>query len=76
MEELTEQKCVACRVGAPSVTPEETKELQPQVPEWQIVTEDGFRNWIACSSSKTSKTLFHLRTRSAQRRKKKVIIRG
>ena len=28
MEELTEQKCVACRVGAPSVTAEEMKELQ------------------------------------------------
>ena len=41
MEELTEQKCVACRVGAPSVTAEEMKELQPQVPEWQIITEDG-----------------------------------
>ena len=41
MEELTEQKCVACRVGAPSVTLEERKELQPQVPEWQIITEDG-----------------------------------
>ena len=41
MEELTEQKCVACRVGAPSVTAEEMNELQPQVPEWQIVTENG-----------------------------------
>ena len=40
MEELTEQKCVACRVGAPSVTEEEVKELQPQVPEWQIIHED------------------------------------
>ena len=41
MEELTEQKCVACRVGAPSVTAEEIKELQPQVPEWRIVAEEG-----------------------------------
>src|SRR5258708_16632840 len=41
MEELTEQKCVACRVGAPSVTAEEIKELQPQVSEWQIITEEG-----------------------------------
>jgi len=41
MEELTEQKCVACRVGAPSVTAEEIKEFQPIVPEWQIVTEDN-----------------------------------
>jgi 4a-hydroxytetrahydrobiopterin dehydratase len=41
MEELTEQKCEACRVGAPSVTPEEIKQLQPQLPQWQMVTEDG-----------------------------------
>jgi len=39
MEELTEQKCVACRVGAPSVTPAEIKEFQPKIPEWQIITE-------------------------------------
>ena len=43
MEELTQQKCEACRVGAPAVTPEEIARLQPQVPEWQIVTEDGIR---------------------------------
>ena len=41
MEDLTEQKCEACRVGAPSVTPEEIKELQPKIPEWQIFTEDN-----------------------------------
>jgi 4a-hydroxytetrahydrobiopterin dehydratase len=41
MEELTEQKCVACRVGAPSVTAEEIKEFKPMVAEWQIVTEDN-----------------------------------
>ena len=41
MEELTEQKCVACRVGAPSVTAEEIKEFQPQVPDWQIINEDN-----------------------------------
>ena len=32
MEELTEQKCEACRVGAPSVTQGEITELRPQVP--------------------------------------------
>jgi 4a-hydroxytetrahydrobiopterin dehydratase len=41
MEELTEQKCEACRIGAPSVTPEEIKQLQPQLPGWQMITEDG-----------------------------------
>jgi len=41
MEELTEQKCEACRVGAPSVTADEIKELQPQVADWKIIQEDG-----------------------------------
>jgi 4a-hydroxytetrahydrobiopterin dehydratase len=41
MEELTEQKCEACRVGAPSVTRDEIAQLHPQIPEWQIITEDG-----------------------------------
>ena len=41
MAELTEQKCAACRVGAPSVSAEEIRELQPKVPEWRIVTEDS-----------------------------------
>ena len=43
MQELTEQKCEACRVGAPSVTPEEIRELQPKIPDWQIIEEDGIR---------------------------------
>jgi 4a-hydroxytetrahydrobiopterin dehydratase len=41
MEELTEQKCVACRVGAPSVTEDEIKALHPKIPEWQIISEDN-----------------------------------
>jgi 4a-hydroxytetrahydrobiopterin dehydratase len=41
MEELTEQKCEACRVGAPSVTAEEMQSLKPQIPDWQVITEDS-----------------------------------
>ena len=41
MEELTEQKCVACRVGAPSVTEDEIKQLHPKVPDSQIISEDS-----------------------------------
>lgn len=41
MEELTEQKCEACRVGAPSVTAQEIAQLQPKVPDWHIINEDG-----------------------------------
>lgn len=43
MEELAEQKCEACRVGAPTVTSEDIARLHPQVPQWEIVTEDGIR---------------------------------
>ncbi|HXG50767.1 MAG TPA: 4a-hydroxytetrahydrobiopterin dehydratase [candidate division Zixibacteria bacterium] len=41
MEELVDQKCEACRVGAPPVTAEEIAELQPKVPQWRIIHEDG-----------------------------------
>jgi 4a-hydroxytetrahydrobiopterin dehydratase len=41
MEELTEQKCEACRVGAPSVTEAEIKDLHPKIPEWQVINEDA-----------------------------------
>jgi 4a-hydroxytetrahydrobiopterin dehydratase len=41
MENLTEQKCEACRIGAPPVTAGEIQELQPRVPDWQIITEEN-----------------------------------
>lgn len=41
MEDLTEQKCEACRVGAPSVTAQEIAQLHPKVPDWQIIDEQG-----------------------------------
>ena len=41
MGELAEQKCEACRVGAPSVTADEIAELHPRLPDWRIIDEDG-----------------------------------
>lgn len=41
MSELVEQKCEACRVGAPKVTPAEIAELKPQIPQWEIVEREG-----------------------------------
>ena len=35
--------CVACRSDAPTVTEAEIAELQPQVPEWEIVEQDGVK---------------------------------
>ena len=43
METLREMGCVACRSDAPTVTEAEIAELQPQVPEWEIVEQDGIK---------------------------------
>jgi 4a-hydroxytetrahydrobiopterin dehydratase len=40
---LTAEKCVACRRDAPTVTDAEIAELQPQVPEWELVEIDGIK---------------------------------
>ena len=41
MSLLLSEKCVACRAGAPQVTADEIAELQPHVPEWNLVERDG-----------------------------------
>lgn len=33
--------CVACRRDAPTVTAEEVAELGPEIPDWDLVEEDG-----------------------------------
>ena len=40
MSELTVEKCVACRRGAPTVTDSEIAELKPQIPDWKLLTRD------------------------------------
>lgn len=41
--ELRELKCVPCRGGDPSLTGDQIQELQPQVPEWDVVEWDGIK---------------------------------
>jgi 4a-hydroxytetrahydrobiopterin dehydratase len=41
MESLASMRCEACRRGAPTVTEEEKRELQPQVPDWAVVEREG-----------------------------------
>lgn len=41
MTELVQEKCVACRADAPSVTEEEIAELGRQIPDWKITERDG-----------------------------------
>ncbi|MBW4700180.1 MAG: 4a-hydroxytetrahydrobiopterin dehydratase [Aphanocapsa lilacina HA4352-LM1] len=38
---LTEQRCTACRPGAPRVSAAEIAELHPQIPAWQIIEVEG-----------------------------------
>lgn len=39
--ELLDQKCEACRIDAPRVTEQQKQELQPQIPDWEIVEEQN-----------------------------------
>lgn len=38
---LTEMKCIVPRAGTTKASPEEIAEYQTQVPEWEIIEEDG-----------------------------------
>jgi len=41
MSGLTEEKCEACRVGAPTVSDEELATLIRAIPDWNIEVRDG-----------------------------------
>lgn len=41
MTTLAREKCAACSKNAPLVTEDEIAQLQPQIPDWQIVERDG-----------------------------------
>jgi 4a-hydroxytetrahydrobiopterin dehydratase len=41
MTYLSKLKCVACRVGEPTLTDEQIAAFQPQVPEWHVKEENG-----------------------------------
>ena len=43
MEELTQLKCEACRVGAPHITEAEAVQYHKQVPDWIMVERDGIK---------------------------------
>jgi 4a-hydroxytetrahydrobiopterin dehydratase len=42
-ETLTEASCVACRRDAPTVSDSEIAELRPQIPDWELVEQDGIK---------------------------------
>ncbi len=43
MSELTQERCVACRGDSPPVTDREMAELHPEVPDWDLIVEEGIR---------------------------------
>lgn len=43
MEQLSQQKCEVCRVGAPTLTEPEIAGFRPQVPDWAVVEENGVK---------------------------------
>lgn len=40
---LASGKCIACRKGDPALTDSEIAELNPQIPEWEIIEVDGVK---------------------------------
>jgi 4a-hydroxytetrahydrobiopterin dehydratase len=40
---LTEERCVACRRDAPTVSDAEIAALLPQIPDWELVELDGIK---------------------------------
>jgi 4a-hydroxytetrahydrobiopterin dehydratase len=43
IEALSQMQCVACRRDAPTVSDAEIAELQPQIPDWELVDVDGVK---------------------------------
>ena len=41
MTMLTSERCTACRADAPRATEAEVAELKPQIPDWELLEEDG-----------------------------------
>ena len=43
MNQLNQEKCVACRRDSPPATAEEVAELHSQLPQWDLITEDSIK---------------------------------
>jgi 4a-hydroxytetrahydrobiopterin dehydratase len=56
MTTLHQEKCVACRKDSPQVTPEETAQLLPFIPHWQLLEIDGVKRLSRAFKLKDFKT--------------------
>lgn len=43
MTDLTQRRCEACRGDAPQATAEEIEEYRAQIPDWEIIDNDGVK---------------------------------
>ena len=43
MAALAQERCIACRRDAPTVTDAEAGELRPQIPDWQLIEVEGVK---------------------------------
>lgn len=43
MDILQNKTCVPCQGGVPTLTDEESENLLPQVPGWEVVEDDGMK---------------------------------
>ncbi|MCG8688447.1 MAG: 4a-hydroxytetrahydrobiopterin dehydratase [Desulfobacterales bacterium] len=43
MKDLANSKCVPCEKGAPLITEDELTVLQPQIPDWDIIEDNGIK---------------------------------
>ena len=48
MAQLNQQKCSACTPDSDPVTQEEVEQLKPQVPNWEIIEEQGEQRLERC----------------------------
>lgn len=46
MTQLKDRACEACRIDAPLATPEEIEEFLPQIPDWEIIEDDGIKKLV------------------------------
>lgn len=40
MSKLANESCEACRVGAPTLTPNELQQFMVEIPEWEIINQE------------------------------------
>ncbi len=43
MTQLKDRECEACCKGAPLATQEEIDEMMPEIPDWEMIEDDGIK---------------------------------